>query len=122
MSQGKDNTMVSYEGLEEGLVLHALYHGTRAMGWGALHDNSSFSLEDARSWFSDGPAEGEFEPGLGYNRRREGHIVRLDYVAGRPIKVTFDTKAKTIDRDDLYDCDAGRGACARIIDHLRSNQ
>ena len=43
-------------------------------------------------------------------------VYRFDYVCGRPLKVTIDSKEGWIDRADLYDRDAGRGACERAIE------
>lgn len=46
----------------------------------------------------------------------EKGVYRFDYVAGRPLKVTIDSKEGLIERADLYDRDAGRGACARAVE------
>jgi hypothetical protein len=44
--------------------------------------------------------------------------IRLDYVAGRPLKVTLDTRQRRLLRTDLYDRDAGVGTAARVLAEL----
>lgn len=96
---------ISYKGLTDAEALHALYHGTVPLGMGWFHNNDAFSVADAQRVIDS-------------HKTRPDSLktgVSFDYVAGRPIKVDFDTEAKLIRRVDLYDRDAGPDACARVI-------
>jgi hypothetical protein len=96
-----DETAISYKGLSEAELLVALYHATSALGMGVLHDRRHFSTSDAESFLA------RYEP-------HETQI-RLDYVAGRPFKLTIDRAEKRVGSTKLFDRDAGRGAAARAI-------
>lgn len=99
---------ISYEGIDENTLLWRLYHGTRPLGLGFLHDRPDFS-----------PIEAAEVVAHAREHAPDG-LLRFDYVAGRPIKVSFDTNTKTIRRAALYDRDAGSGACQRVVDEIRS--
>jgi|SRR6185436_9453714 len=96
---------LSYAGIDEAVLIHALYHGTQALGMGRLHDRPSLTVDEIRERVL-GPEP--FAP-----------MIRFDYLSGRPLKTDIDTVAKTF-TTRLYDRDAGEGAAQRIIDHLRS--
>jgi len=106
-------TTLSYEGLTEAEVIHALYHGTKALGMGAIHNNPGFTVDDALDWVDAAVEAAKGSPG------RE-HLLRFDYVSGRPLKVALNTQAQLIERVWLYDRDAGEGACARAIEQARA--
>ncbi len=95
---------ISYEGIDEAVLIHALYHGTRPLGMGVLHDRPGLSVKDVVDALGNGT--GGFDESL-----------YIDYLAGRPLKVRIDTKAKTV-TTRLYDRDAGDGACQRIVERL----
>lgn len=89
---------VDISGLDKAEVLLALYHGTRAVGMGVLHDNSNFSIDDAKNVVADSTR------------------MYFDYVSGRPLKVNLSNS--TFD-PALYDRDAGPGTAAKVIECLR---
>jgi hypothetical protein len=100
--------VISYEGIDEAELLVALYHGTKPLGMGWLHNNDGFSVDDARKYVEHA------------TKHAHNGKAWFDYVAGRPVKVAFDTLLKNIERVDLYDRDAGEGACKRVVDGLRA--
>lgn len=96
---------IDIKGLDRVEVLRALYMGTRPMGMGILHDQpAGLTREEAKAH-------------LARCERPDGSA-RLDYVAGRPIKVTF--RGDTIESPTQYDRDAGAGACQAVVDTLHS--
>lgn len=101
---------ISYEGLDEAELIVALHAGTRPLGMGFLHDKE-VTLADAREYMAEQISR--YSP-------NETVVYRFDYLFGRPIKVSLDTKNKIILRADLYDRDAGEGACQRIVSSLLS--
>lgn len=101
---------ISYEGLTEAEVIHALYHGTQPLGFGVLHNDDELTVAKVEDVLA------RYEP-----LDRDGKI-RLDYFAGRPLKVELDTNRKLIGRADLYDRDAGVGQCARVIERARARK
>jgi hypothetical protein len=108
-----ESLSLSYEGLTAAEVIHALHHGTRVRGMGAFHNNPGFTVDDAQEWVDHAAAAAkDFGPG------RE-HLLRFDYVAGRPLKVALNTESQLVERVWLYDRDAGEGACAAALDHAR---
>lgn len=109
-----ESLSLSYEGLTAAEVIHALHHGTRALGMGALHNNPGFTVDDAQEWVDHAAgAAKSFGP---------GHLLRFDYVAGRPLKVALNTEAQLVERVWLYDRDAGEGACAAALDRARAKK
>jgi hypothetical protein len=107
------NASLSYEGLTEAEVIRALYHGTRAMGFGAMHDTPGFTVEDAEAWVQAAREHAHSE---------RAHILHFDYVSGRPLKVTLNTDAKVVERVRLYDRDAGEGQCAAMLERARARK
>lgn len=83
-------------------VLAELFHGTQPVGLGAFAPQPErFDHVEARAFLGD---------------RLEGDRIALDYVFGRPIKVTFVRNGDgswDLERGMLYDRDAGEGACAK---------
>ncbi len=79
------------------LILKHLHLGTQAIGLGVLHDRGQRT--DAQ--YQADQAESE-RTGYGF-----------DYYHGRPLKCRISDGS--ISRPDLYDRDAGHGACARAI-------
>lgn len=99
--------VLSYDGLDEADLIHALYHGTCALGMGILHDTPHLTVEQVRKDFGlDAPVS-------------PGFRIRIDYYCGRPLKTTIDRAAKTI-TTRLYDRDAGEGQAQRVVERLRS--
>ena len=94
---------ISYKGIDESELIHALYHGTRPLGMGYLHNMDALSLDDVR---------------LALAERDECSRYDFDYFFGRPLKLRLDTVTKTF-RARLYDRDAGIGAAQAIVDGLR---
>lgn len=94
--------MISYEGIDEAVLVHALHHGTQAIGMGVFHDRPDLTVDDARKLIG---------------QVVDGDIVRLDYLAGRPMKVSIDTLRKEFD-PRLYDRDAGHGRAHEIVQAL----
>jgi hypothetical protein len=95
---------ISYDGIDEAELVHALYHGTRPLGMGYLHNNERLAIEDVRAALAN------------YNADK-GRI-HIDYFSGRPLKVTLNRETKTFS-PRLYDRDAGTGEAARIVGELR---
>ncbi len=95
---------LSYAGIDEAVLIHALYHGTQALGMGRLHDRPELTVDEI------------MEHVLGAEPLAP--MIRFDYLAGRPLKTSIDTVAKTF-TTRLYDRDAGEGAAQRIVDRLR---
>jgi hypothetical protein len=94
---------IDIKGLDKAELLHALYHGTRALGLGRLHDNSGLTVDDMRAVLAK-------DEGSAYQ-------YDFDYFAGRPLKCniggdSFDPR--------LYDRDAGPGAAALAVAKLRA--
>lgn len=99
---------ISYDGIDEAVLIHGLYHGTRAIGMG--HDRPGMTVEDTKSLM--------YDKGLMYDRPSlTSCVVKIDYFAGRPLKVDINTNARTV-TTSLYDRDAGEGACQRVVDRL----
>lgn len=103
---------IDITGIDRAELLAALWNGTRAVGMGILGE-----LEAQRAY-------PELKTGMTaaflrkvFGDKIEGDL-ELDYVAGRPIKVWI--VGNNLDRPDLYDRDAGRGACALIVAALRA--
>lgn len=96
--------MISYEGIDEAELIHALHHGTRAQGMGVLHNRPSLTVEDVRAEPAERPAHVRYS---------------FDYYHGRPLKVRLDTDAKEFD-PRLYDRDAGTGTAQQVVDRLRA--
>ena len=117
MNQSRKNDMIrrdgdamniSYAPLDEAVVLHALYHGTKPVGpYGPIHNKPDFSVEDAlyivENHFAD-------------SHRARNSNLHFDYVCGRPIKVTLFPKTKEIEAHsaELYNRNS-RHPCAEII-------
>lgn len=95
--------MISYAGIDEAVLVHALYHGTVAQGMGMLHDCRQLTLTQVRADFAAQSVNWQYG---------------FDYYRGRPLKIQLDPKTKEFD-PRLYDRDAGEGAAQRIIDQLR---
>jgi hypothetical protein len=98
-------TTVSYKGIDEAILIHALYHGTQPLGMGAVHDRPDLTIDDVRE--------------IRGARERYGlNPWAFDYLFGRPLKLALDTKTKMFD-SRWYDRDAGLGTAQRIVDGLR---
>lgn len=98
---------ISYQGIDEAVLLHALYHGTQPLGMGILHNKEGLTLDEVRADLATREPDRMGEVGW-------------DYYRGRPLKLGFNLAAKTF-RTGLYDRDAGQGAAQRIVDRLRTS-
>ena len=98
------NNEISFEGIDPAALVHALYHGTRPLGLGILHDRPGLSVEDVSEAL----------------REKTGEVY-IDYFFGRPLKTQIDLQKKTF-TTRLYDRDAGDGAAARVVARLRGGQ
>jgi hypothetical protein len=94
---------INYSGIDEATLIHALYHGTAALGLGILHHKAGLSVEDVAE---------DLKNDLGEKR------IYFDYYRGHPLKLSLDTVNKTFN-PRLYDRDAGRGAAERIVAQLK---
>lgn len=92
--------------LDPAAVLYGLYHNTKAVGMGVLHDKADFSLQDAQEII----AERASQPVFNY--------FEFDYVCGRPLKVAVDSDSGIVSQRSiaLYERDAGSGAFAKAIE------
>lgn len=97
---------ISYEGIDEAVLIHGLYHGTQPLGMGWLHNLDSLTLDQVREDFK---------------RLVEADMksIYFDYYRGRPLKTNIDTEKKTL-TTRLYDRDAGSGAAQSVVDRLRA--
>lgn len=117
---------ISYEGIDEAELIHGLYHGTRALGMGALHDIGGLTVEQVRSDIETLKPQKPWSmpaalPGGSGSREPGGHLY-FDYYRGRPLKCGIDTERKVITDPRLYDRDAGQGAARRVVDALRARK
>ena len=94
---------VNFDGIDPAVLVHALYHATRPLGMGVLHNVDSLTVADVRR---DLEAYGESNP-------------RFDYYRGRPLKLTLDLTAREFEAN-LYDRDAGPGAASQVVARLRA--
>lgn len=99
---------ISYEGIDEDVLINALYHGTAPLGMGFLHHVGSLTVEDTRA---DLVACVD-------NVSPDGKLY-FDYYRGHPLKTIFDTVNKTFN-PRLYDRDAGAGTAAGIVAKLKN--
>lgn len=97
---------IDIKGLDEADLLVALYHGTRPLGLGKLHDDPMFNRARAQQYLDHAAAAGT-------------GVMWFDYVDGRPIKLCLDRNAGVLKCTDVYDRDAGHGRCAEIVAGLR---
>ena len=113
------NDEISYEGIDEAVLIHGLYHGTRPLGLGFLQNVDGLTVDQVRAELASAYKRPEYGvPALDApNEEHDGNI-RFDYFHGRPLKLTLNTKAKTF-APRLYDRDAGSGAAQRVVDSLR---
>lgn len=100
-------TEIDITGLDPAEVLLALYQGTTELGLGFTQARTDVTVDDAREVLTYGSPD----PGL-------SAPMRVDYMFGRPIKVSFG-ESGVIDLR-LYDRDAGDGAGRRAIESLRA--
>jgi hypothetical protein len=109
---------IDIEGINQGELLAALYNNAKPVGLGWLHvDAATMTAEEAWEIINSG--------GESAHLRASGFVVldggadwRVDYVKGRPIKVSV--KDNTLRKAWLYDRDHGEGACARVVAELRA--
>lgn len=94
---------ISFEGIEPALLIFALYHSTKPLGFGQRLDRPDLKLEEVRETLA---------------KRGSDRLLCFDYFHGRPLKVDLDLDKQTF-RTRLYDRDAGEGAAARVVDSLR---
>lgn len=102
------STLINYDGIDEVDLIHALYHGTRALGMGRLHDRGNLDVSEVRLRLGAHIDE----------QRAAGELLFLDYFHGRPLKLALDLKTKTFN-PGLYDRDAGQGAAEKVVAKLR---
>ena len=67
---------INYSGIDEAELVLALYHGTRPLGLGMLHNNNSLSLEAVKEELAHKDASGYGASSGRYS---------FDYLYGRPI-------------------------------------
>lgn len=111
-------------GIDKVSLVLELYAGTMAIGLGELHDQAGgLTKEQAAEALGSCSRSTPYQLFNGNPK-----VVRecsFDYVAGRPLKVSvleLDDGRTVIDRPDLYDRDAGAGACQRAVDRARARE
>ncbi len=98
--------MIDITGIDRVKLLQSLYRNTRPLGMGILHDQpGGLTYELARSALSHATGGSDTAD------------CWFDYIAGRPIKVSF--RGNELHADTIYDRDAGQGACQRAVDEAR---
>lgn len=85
--------MISIKGLSIPSVVHALYHGTQAVGFAKKHDRPLLTVEETEEFLKTYGSQDE-------------KILDFDYLFGRPIKVKIDKEKEVILDADLYDRDS----------------
>lgn len=114
MAMGKEapGWEIDITGLTHAEVLAALYAQAKPMGLGRLgYVPGPMCLKEAQKIVDSFtfPSHGNYSP-----------AVHLDYVYGRPIKVTLHENA--LRGALLYDRDNGEGQCAKIIAALKKQK
>lgn len=106
--------MISYAGIDEAVLVHALYHGaaqfapnTPAGLINLLHGGNQVTLDVVRQELA------------GRLRDRDGSL-HIDYFRGRPLKIELNPATEEFS-PRLYDRDAGEGAAQRVVDRLRAD-
>jgi len=104
--------MISYEGIDEAVLIHALYQHAYKPGLGSIMTPAAMldvmgsikglSVEDVRAEFCT-----------------RGPVIGIDYYRGRPLKVSIDIETKEFD-SRLFDRDAVAGVAQRVVDYLRA--
>lgn len=100
---------IDITGIDRVELIIALWANTHALGMGRLHDRPTLDPESVRSYI----AKCEQLP------LHDGRI-KLDYVQGRPLKVTI--KGNELHHWRLYDRDAGEGVAHRVVECLRQRK
>ena len=104
---------LSFAGIEPGVLVHALYHGTKALGpYAKVNDRPKLSLAEAEAMM-----EYRADP---TDHTDQGRYV-VEWMAGRPLKIDLDLNTKTFD-PTWYDRDAGDGRAAEVLQKLRSGR
>ena len=112
--------MVNYEGIDEAVLLHALYHASQPLGLGMLQHRGDLSVDDVRAELGSAYKRPAFGiPAMDRPNEEEDGAIRFDYYHGHPFKFTLDTKTKSFE-ERLYDRDAGAGTAQRVIDRLHA--
>ncbi len=93
--------MISYAGIDEAVLVHALYHGTRAFGFGVNLDKDRLTVDQVRQ---------DLKIILEQNKG----ILEFDYYRGRPLKFCLDMKLKQFD-PKWYNRDSGYEHAETII-------
>lgn len=99
-----ENT-IDITGIDPAVLLMHLHANTQSIGLGILHDKGNITLGYAQDVIN------------GQKAARPNAPLSFDYVGGRPIKVRFN--GNYLERANLYDRDAGEGACQRAVDAAR---
>lgn len=111
--------IINYTGIDEAVLIHALYQGSHALGMGFLQECPGLTVEDVQKELEtvyNRPALGL--PHLDH-ANKQGTKLDFDYYHGHPFKLTLDTETKTFD-GRLFDRDQGEGRAQAIVDGLRS--
>lgn len=108
--------MISYKGIDEAVLIHALYENAYRPGMGS--SMTPAALIDIASSIAGAVTVDVVRSEFGDFLRRD--IINIDYYKGRPIKVNLDTKAKEFD-PRLFDRDAGRGRAADVVGRLMAS-
>lgn len=111
---------IDITGIDHGILFTLLHNGSKAVRMGKLHEIPNMTIEQGKAiWDKGGP----WSPTRGTRVPGEWPV-KLDYVFGRPIKVTL--HEKTLDWADAYDNDTGPdddipnpGHCQRVVDEAR---
>lgn len=111
---------ISYDGIDEAVLVHALYHGTRALGMGVFQNVEGLTLDQVKRELEAAYPKGDYGiPAMNLPNATGEKNIYFDYYHGRPLKLTLDRVTKTFE-DRGYDRDAGAGAAQKIVDGLRS--
>lgn len=113
--------VIDIKGIDRADLLMALHAGTRSVGSGVLHDRGNLTREQALDILNGGRGQSTNPDLPKFIVDKLPQEIRFDYIAGRPIKVSF--KGDELHYSRLYDRDApgGDGSCQKIVDRVREN-
>lgn len=105
----KDSPPLSYKGIKLEVLVHALYHATTPQGpYGRRNDRPTLDVDQVREFLL-----AEF---LGKD------VFTIDWMFGRPIKLTFNVPDSEVLYSHLFDRDSntGEGTVDTVIERLRT--
>lgn len=107
----RDEECLDISGIDRAELLAALYNATPALD-GAIAATADLGRKMVPADVLD-----EWAHYAEYGVRLDQHELAVDYMRGRPIKVTL--RGDTLVEPGGFDRNAGKGACRRVVTRLR---